>query len=645
MESSLVENRKFIAPKAFCEKAHFKSLGQYTTLYDFSIQNPEGFWAEQARKSLHWFKDFDKVLEWQAPFAKWFIGGRTNVSFNCLDRHLEKRGNKAAIIWEGDGGETRTLTFRQLYREVCKFANVLKQKGLKKGDVACIYLPVIPEAAIAMLACARIGVMHNVVFGGFSSHSLRDRILDSKALLVITADAGLRGGKLVPLKENVDLALAECPGIKSVLVVKRAGNDVLMNQGRDSWYEDEMRSASGVCKPEEMESEDSLFVLYTSGTTGKPKGILHTTAGYLLYASLTFKYVFDYREEDVYWCTADVGWITGHSYVVYGPLSNGATTLLFEGTPFYPNPGRFWEMVEKHGVSIFYTAPTAIRALAKEGLEWPSEYDLSSLRLLGSVGEPINPEAWMWYYQNIGRGKCPIVDTWWQTETGGIMISPLPGAIPQKPGSATLPFFGIEPVVLQEDGLPVEKNQGGFLCIKKPWPGMMRNIYGDSERFRQTYFAKFPGLYYTGDGARRDSEGYFWLMGRLDDVINIAGHRLGTAEIESALVSHQAVSEAAVVPRKHEVKGDEIYAFVVLKAGCEKSHGLKEALVKHVAKEISAIAKPGIIHFAEDLPKTRSGKIMRRILKAIAEGKTEVGDITTLADPTVVKKLLETREI
>ncbi len=641
--SKLEESRRFAPPPLFSEKAHIGSFEAYRALYDESIRDPDGFWAEQA-KQIAWFKPFDKVSEWNPPFCKWFLGGTTNASFNCLDRHLKERKNKAAIIWEGDDGDSKTFTYQQLHREVCKFANVLKSKGLKKGDVACLYMPVIPELAIAMLACARMGVVHSVVFGGFSAHALRNRIQDSKAKLVVTADGGFRGGKIIALKDNVDQALQECPTVRSVVVARHARNPIHLVEGRDSWWDDEMQGASPHCPAEEMDSEDPLFILYTSGTTGKPKGILHSTAGYLLYAQLTFQYVFDYREEDTFWCTADLGWITGHSYVVYGPLSNGATTVLFEGTPFYPTPARFWQVVEKHAVNIFYTAPTVIRALAKEGVSWTNQHDLSSLRLLGTVGEPINPEAWMWYYDNVGKKKCPVVDTWWQTETGGIMITPLPGAIPQKPGSTTLPFFGIRPRVLREDGTEAAVNEGGYLVIQRPWPGMMRTIYGDDEKFRQVYFSKFPGLYYTGDGARVDRDGYFWLMGRLDDVINVAGHRLGTAEIESALVSHPYVAEAAVVGWTHEVKGQSIYAFVTLKQGIEKSHALKEELIKHVAKEISAIAKPEVIQFADDLPKTRSGKIMRRILKAIAEGNADMGDTTTLADPSVVGKLLQSRQ-
>ncbi len=645
INSSLGENRRFPAPAAFSAGAHVKSIEEYRQLYDFSVRDPDGFWRKHAG-IIDWLEPFGKVYEWEPPFCRWFLGGKTNASHNCLDRHLGgPRKNKAAIIWEGDNGETRTLTYQQLHREVCRFANVLKHKGVQKGDVVCIYMPMVPELAIAMLACARIGAVHSVVFGGFSAHALRDRIIDSAAKVVVTSDGGFRGGKIIALKENVDAALAECPAVRSVLVSKRAGNPVRMLEGRDWWWDDEMSTASVICAAEPLDSEHPLFILYTSGTTGKPKGILHTIGGYLAYAALTFHYVFDHRESDTYWCTADIGWITGHSYVVYGPLCNGATTLMFEGTPFYPNPARLWQVVEKHSVNTFYTAPTAIRALAKEGAEWTKKHDISSLRLLGTVGEPINPEAWMWYYENIGGKSCPIVDTWWQTETGGILIAPLPGAIPQKPGSATLPFFGVQPVVLREDGTEAGINEGGYLVVKQPWPGMMRNIWGDPERFRQAYFSKFPGLYCTGDGARKDADGYFWLMGRLDDVINIAGHRLGTAEIESALVSHPAVAEAAVVPRPHCVKGQSIYAFVVLKSGRAGTRALKDELIAHVAREISPIAKPEVIQFADDLPKTRSGKIMRRILKAIAAGETEVGDTTTLADPSAVARLLKTREL
>jgi acetyl-CoA synthetase len=638
------EQRKFSASEEFKSNAHIKSFDEYKQLYSESIKNPESFWKEQSNL-LQWSKPFDKVLEWNPPFAKWFLSGKLNVTTNCIDRHLETRKNKAAIIWEGDNGETKTFTYQQLHREVCKFANVLKSKDITKGDRVCIYMPMVPELAIAMLACARLGAIHSIVFGGFSAHSIRDRILDCEAKLVVTSDGGVRGGKIIPLKENVDKALEECPSVKHVIVSKRANNEVHMQETRDVWYEDEMQDISQDCEAEEMDSEDPLFILYTSGTTGKPKGILHTTAGYLLYTTLTFKYIFDYQENDTYWCTADIGWITGHSYIIYGPLSCGATTIMFEGTPFYPDASRLWEVCEKYKVNQFYTAPTAIRALMKEGVEYTNKHDLSSLKLLGTVGEPINPEAWIWYYENIGKKRCPIVDTWWQTETGGMLISPLPAAIEQKPGSATLPFFGIQPVILKEDGTEAAPNEGGYLAIKHPWPSMIRTIYGDEQRFKDTYWSRFPGLYFTGDGAKRDEEGYFWVMGRIDDVINTAGHRLGTAEIESALVSHKAVAESAVVPRPHEVKGQSIYAYVTLKQGIEKTHELKEELIKHVSDEISPIAKPEVIHFADSLPKTRSGKIMRRILKAVAAGEQDVGDLTTLADPSVVEKLKETRVI
>ena len=643
--SSLEENRRFAPPSAFSSAAWVKSKAEYDAVYRRSVDDPEGFWSEKALERLHWFEPFDRVVDWTPPFAKWFLGGRLNAAYNCLDHHLPLRKNKAALIWEGDDGASRTLTYQQLHREVSRFANILKAHGLRKGDVACLYLPMVPELAVAMLACARIGVVHSIVFGGFSAHALKDRIQDCNAKIVITADGGLRGGKVVPLKANVDEALADCPSVKNVVVVRRADNSVSMQEGRDVWWDDAMQIASADCPCMPMDSEAPLFILYTSGTTGKPKGILHTTAGYLLYAGLTFQYVFDNRENDVHFCTADIGWITGHSYVVYGPLSVGATSVMFEGTPFYPDASRFWDIVEKYGVTTFYTAPTAIRALAKSGPEWTKKHDVSSLRLLGSVGEPINPEAWMWYYEHVGQNRCPIVDTWWQTETGGIMIAPLPGAIAQKPGSATLPFFGIVPKILRDDGVEAAFNEGGYLVIEKPWPGQSRGIWGDPERFQQTYFSKFPGVYFTGDGARKDADGYFWLMGRVDDVINIAGHRLGTAEIESALVAHPAVAEAAVVPRPHAVKGQSIYAFVVLKSSFGKSPALKDELIMQVAKEISPIAKPDVIHFADDLPKTRSGKIMRRILKAIAAGEKDVGDVTTLADPSVVAALQQSRDV
>ncbi|MBW2057349.1 MAG: acetate--CoA ligase [Deltaproteobacteria bacterium] len=648
--SMMDESRRFEPSPAFSEKAHIKSREQYQTMYEKSIRSPEEFWAEYADE-LHWVKKWERVTDSDFSEARiqWFIGGKLNVSYNCLDRHLLTwRKNKAALIWEGEPeGETRTYTYQQLHREVSRFANVLKKKGIRKGDRVAIYLPMIPELAIAMLACARIGAVHSVVFGGFSAEALRDRIRDCDAKLLVTSDAGMRAGRVVALKKNADLAVAACPGVKSVIVVNRADTAPAMEAGRDTWWDEEMGAddIKGECEPEVMDAEDPLFILYTSGSTGKPKGVLHTTAGYLLYVKKTFEWIFDYRDEDTFWCTADIGWVTGHSYIVYGPLAAGATSLMFEGVPNYPKPDRFWEVAEKHRVSIFYTAPTAIRAIMRQGDEWVRKHDLTSIRLLGSVGEPINPEAWMWYHEVVGRGKCPIVDTWWQTETGGVLISPLPGAIALKPGSATVPFFGVEPAVLKEDGRECRANEGGYLVIKKPWPGMMRTVFGDPERFRETYFAQYPGFYFTGDGARKDEDGYYWLMGRVDDVINVSGHRMGTAEIESALVAHEAVAEAAVVGYPHEVKGQGIYAFVTVKAGVQPSEELKEQLAAHVRKEIGPIAKPDKIHFADALPKTRSGKIMRRILKKIASGDIhDLGDTSTLADPTVVEELVKGRQ-
>ncbi len=649
--SVMEETRKFDPPLELSEKAYIKSMAQYKLLYERSMKDPEGFWAELAEQ-LDWFKKWGKVLEYDFVEAniKWFLGGKINVSYNCLDRHLNTwRKNQAALIWEGEPvGESRVYTYQQLHHEVCKFANVLKKMGVKKGERVSIYLPMIPELPIAMLACARIGAIHSVVFGGFSAEALRDRILDCGAKTLITCDAGYRSGKFVPTKQNADAALAECPDVKKVVVVKRSGAPVNMAKDRDFWW-DELMSADDitpVCKAEVMDAEDPLFILYTSGSTGKPKGVLHTTAGYLLYVYQTFKWIFDYHDEDTFWCTADIGWVTGHSYIVYGPLAFGATSLMFEGVPNYPKPDRFWDIVEKYKVSIFYTAPTAIRAMMKDGDDWPKKHDLSSLRILGSVGEPINPEAWMWYYNAIGNRRCPIVDTWWQTETGGILITPLPGAIPIKPGSATLPFPGVGAKIVREDGTECATNEGGMLLITKPWPGMMRGVFGKGgqERFKDTYFSRFPGYYLTGDGARRDEDGYFWLMGRVDDVINVSGHRLGTAEVESALVSHPSVAEAAVVGFPHEVKGDGIFAYVTLKTGKTPSDELKKELTTHVRKEIGPIATPDVIQFAEGLPKTRSGKIMRRILKLIAKGDTtNLGDTSTLADPGVVPVLVEGR--
>ena len=647
--SMMEEKRVFLASEDFCQTAALRSIGEFKALYNWSLRDPEGFWSQIASE-LDWYKKWDKVLveDFKEGKHQWFVGGKLNVCYNCLDRHLKTwRKNKAALIWEGDLGDSKTLTYQQLYREVCKFAHVLKKFGVKKGDRVCIYLPMILELPIAMLACARIGAIHSVIFGGFSAEALRDRVLDCKAKMVICADGYYRNGRIIQSKDNVDAALEQCHAVKDVIVVKRANTGVKMKEGRDHWWHDQM-DAEGIkpcCEPEVMDAEDPLFILYTSGSTGKPKGVLHTQAGYLVYTYQTFKWVFDMKEEDTFWCTADIGWITGHSYIVYAPLAFGATSLMFEGVPTYPHPDRFWGIVEKYQVNIFYTAPTALRALMREGDEWPNKHDLSSLRILGTVGEPINPEAWMWYYNVIGKGRCPIVDTWWQTETGGILISPLPGAIPTKPGSATLPFPGIEPAVLRDDGSIADVNEGGQLVIKKPWPGLMRQVYGEPERFKMTYFVQFPGVYVTGDGARVDEDGYYWLMGRIDDVINVSGHRIGTAEVESALVSHPLVAEAAVVGMPHEVKGQGIYAFATLKNGVKKSDALKKELVAHVRKVIGPIATPDKLQFADALPKTRSGKIMRRVLTKIAAGDgKDLGDVSTLADPSVVETLMRVRE-
>ncbi|GAV31020.1 acyl-activating enzyme [Coriobacteriaceae bacterium EMTCatB1] len=642
--------RIFDPPPEFAERALIGSRERYEELYRRSLEDPEGFWGEAAREHLEWIQPFTRVLEggFDALDYRWFADGTLNVSANCLDRHLTTwRRNKAALIWEGDDGSSRTFTYQQLLYEVSRFANVLKKKGIGRGDRVAIYLPMVPELPIAMLACARIGAIHSVVFGGFSASALRERIQDCSAKLLITADEGVRGGRKVALKAAADEALFECPSVEACIVVKRGAGDVDMEPGRDTWWHQEI-SAPEVRKPcpvEPMGAEDPLFILYTSGSTGKPKGVLHTTAGYLLYALMTFKTVFDYRDEDVYWCTADIGWVTGHSYIVYGPLAAGATTLMFEGVPTYPDPGRFWAVVEKYRVNIFYTAPTAIRALMRHGSGWPQRYDLSSLRLLGTVGEPINPEVWEWYHDTIGRGEIPIVDTYWQTETGGIIITPLPGATRLKPGSALWPFFGVEPEVVREDGSRADPGEGGYLVVKRPWPGMLRGTWGDVEnkRLRETYFERFPGRYFTGDGARVDEDGDYWLLGRVDDVINVSGHRLGTAEIESALVSHEAVSEAAVVGYPHPVKGEGIHAYVVLRDGHVASDDLATILKGHVRKVIGPIAQPDRIQFANDLPKTRSGKIMRRILRKIAAGETDLealGDTSTLQDPKVVKDLI-----
>jgi acetyl-CoA synthetase len=614
--------------------------------YGDAREDREAFWASWAEK-LHWFRKWDTVLEWEPPFARWFVGGKLNVAYNCLDRHLDGwRANKAALIWEGEPGDRRVYTYRQLHREVCQFANALKNLGVEKGDRVAIYLPMIPEAAIAMLACARIGAPHSVVFGGFSAKSLRDRIEDAQAKLLITADGGYRRGQIIPLKRTADEAIEGLDIVENVVVVRRRsggeGDEAFMHfrEGRDHWYHRLIQEASADCPAEEMDSEDLLYILYTSGTTGKPKGIVHTTGGYLTQVTATTNWVFDLKDEDVYWCTADVGWVTGHSYIVYGPLAAGATQVMYEGAPDWPDKGRFWELCEKYGVSILYTAPTAIRAFMKWGSKWPARSDLSKLRLLGTVGEPINPEAWTWYHEHIGGGRCPIVDTWWQTETGAIMITPLPGAITTKPGSATVAFPGIEAAVLDQQGHPAES---GYLVIESPWPAMLRGIYGDEERYRETYWSKFDGIYFPGDGARQDDDGYFWIMGRVDDVLNVAGHRIGTMEVESALVGHEAVAEAAVVGRADELKGQAVAAFVSLREGHEAGPELRDTLKQHVVEEIGAIARPADIIFTADLPKTRSGKIMRRLLRDIAEGRA-LGDTTTLADPSVVERLKQMYE-
>ncbi|MGO9610393.1 MAG: acetate--CoA ligase, partial [Verrucomicrobiia bacterium] len=613
--------RTFKPSAAFTKQAHVKSLAQYRKLYNESIRSPQKFWSRMA-KELHWFKPWKKLLEWDEPFAKWFIGGQINLSYNCLDRHLDgPRRNKAAIIWEGEPagfgnpGETRVLTYTDLHRETCRFANVLKRNGIVKGDRIIIYMPMVPEAAIAMLACARIGATHSVVFGGFSAQALIDRIHDCGAKMVITADGGYRRGQIVPLKKNVDDALQQCPGVQRVIVLRRANSEIHIQEGRDVWWHREMEYVDTNCPADKLDSEHPLFILYTSGSTGKPKGVLHSTAGYLLGVYLTTKYVFDLKEADTFWCTADIGWVTGHSYSVYGALANGATTLMYEGAPNWPEPDRFWRIIDKYKVTILYTAPTAIRVFMRWGDQWPNKHDLGSLRLLGTVGEPINPEAWMWYYNVIGHKRCPIVDTWWQTETGSIMITPLPGAIPTKPGSGTLPFFGVDVAVVNKEGKELPPNVGGFLVIRRPWPAMLRSIYGDPDRYQKQYWSEIPHVYFTGDGCHRDKDGYFWIVGRIDDVLNVAGHRIGTAEVESALVSHPKVAEAAVVGRPDALKGQALVAFVTPRGGVKPTPELKEELRAHVATQIGSLAKPDDIRFTDALPKTRSGKIMRRLLK------------------------------
>ena len=629
-------------------KHAFIGTERYQEMYTRSIEKSDIFWEEQAEKFLTWFSKWDKVQQWDYKNVgiKWFTNAKLNVSYNCLDRHLEERGDQVAIIWEGDEPDVdKHITYRELHQEVCKFANVLKSRGARKGDCISIYMPMIPEAAVAMLACTRIGAIHSVVFGGFSPEALKDRILDSDCKFVITADEGIRGGRAVSLKDNVDTALNKCPNVHTVVVVKRTGKNISWSEGRDIWYQDTMENVSSDCPAIEMDAEDPLFILYTSGSTGKPKGVLHTTAGYLLYTAITHKYVFDYHENDIYWCTADVGWVTGHSYIIYGPLCNGATTLMFEGVPTYPDASRFWQVVDKHKVKTFYTAPTAIRALMCKGDEFVKKTKRESLRILGTVGEPINPEAWEWYYHVVGDSRCSIVDTWWQTETGGHLITPLPGATNLKPGSATLPFFGIEPCLIDDQGKEIRGAGEGSLCFKRSWPGQMRTVFGDHERFKNTYFQTYPGMYFSGDGARRDEDGYYWITGRVDDVINVSGHRMGTAEIESALVLHNNVAESAVVGYPHEIKGQGIYAYVTLNDGVTPSNKLKQELVNHVRGEIGPFASPDIVQWASGLPKTRSGKIMRRILRKIAINEIDnLGDTSTLAEPEVVNNLIENRE-
>jgi acetyl-CoA synthetase len=644
IESILREGRKFAPSPEFSRNAWVKGEAEYDQLARRAEQDAEGFWAEQARQ-LDWFKPFDQVLEWKFPFAKWFLGGELNACYNCVDRHLKgPRRNKAALIWEGEPGDSRVLTYQMLASEVGRCGNALKHLGIGKGDRVAIYMPLVPEAVIAMLACARIGAIHSVIFGGFSAEALSDRINDAEAKLVITGDAGWRRGQKVELKQNVDAALERCSSVNKCLVVRRVGEPVAMREGRDVWWHELLPTQSANCEPLAVDSEHTLYTLYTSGTTGKPKGVVHTTGGYLTHTLATMKWVFDLKEDDIYWCTADIGWVTGHSYTVYGPLAAGATVVMYEGAPNFPQEDRWWSIIEKYRVNILYTAPTAIRTFIKWGDSWPKKHDLSSLRLLGTVGEPINPEAWIWYHERIGGGRCPIVDTWWQTETGGILIAPMPGAIATKPGSATRPLPGVAAQVVSREGNPVAANQGGFLVIKRPWPGMLRSVWGDPDRYKQQYFSQIEGVYFTGDGARRDEDGYFWIMGRVDDVINVSGHRLGTMEIESALVSHTMVAEAAVVGRADEMKGQAVVAFVTLEGGRKGDEQLRKELQQHVVKEIGALARPDDLRFTDTLPKTRSGKIMRRLLRQIASGDQTLGDTSTLEDLSALAKLREEDE-
>ena len=641
------ENKIYPVPESFAKQANLNAE-QFEAMYQQSVEDPEGFWAEQAEKFLSWERPWDKVLDWDFTTAKirWFEGGKLNACYNCVDRHLERRSEQTALIWEGDDpADDTTITYGELYEHVCRFANALKARNIGKGDRVCIYMPMVPEAVYAMLACARIGAIHSVVFGGFSPESIKDRILDSDCQTVITADEGIRGGKSIPLKGNVDKALASCPNVHTVFVIRRTAGSIDWTEGRDVWYDDAVAETELDCPVEWMDAEDPLFILYTSGSTGKPKGVLHTTGGYLLHAAITHKYVFDYHDGDIYWCTADVGWVTGHTYIVYGPLANAATTLVFEGVPTYPDASRFWQVCDKHSVNIFYTAPTALRALMRLGEEPVKKTSRASLRLLGTVGEPINPEAWEWYYHTVGEARCPIVDTWWQTETGGHMITPVPGATALKPGSATHPFFGVQPAIVDNEGKVLEGAAEGNLVITHPWPGQIRTVYGNHQRLIDTYFSAFPGMYFTGDGARRDADGYYWITGRVDDVLIVSGHNLGTAELESALVLHPAVAEAAIVGYPHDIKGQGIYAYVTLVDGVESSDELRGELVQHVRNEIGPIATPDIIQWAPGLPKTRSGKIMRRILRKIAANEMDsLGDTSTLADPAVVDDLVANRQ-